>query len=90
MKDLLFIYWPHPEREGRAMVLGNFKCRDGLLIWIMIGQGPTLLAVRATEVVGIFIFSRLLFLSLSLYLRHGSIWTEILSERAVKPKARNH
>ena len=30
------------------MVLGiNFQCRDVLLIWITVGQGPTALAVGA-------------------------------------------
>ena len=29
------------------MVLGNFRCRDVLLIWIIEGEGPTVLAVGA-------------------------------------------
>ena len=32
---------------GRAMVLVNFQCMDVLLIWIILGQGPTVLAVGA-------------------------------------------
>ena len=26
---------------GRAMVLGSFQCRGVLLLWHMVGQGPT-------------------------------------------------
>ena len=33
--------------SGRAIVLGKFQCRGVLLIWIIVGQGPTLLAVGA-------------------------------------------
>ena len=29
------------------MVLGNFQCRGVLLIWIIVEQGPTALAVGA-------------------------------------------
>ena len=29
------------------MVLGNFQCRGSLLIWIIEGQGPSVLAVGA-------------------------------------------
>ena len=29
------------------MVLGNFRCRDVLLIWIIEGEGPTVLVVGA-------------------------------------------
>ena len=29
------------------MVLSNFQCRGVLLIWIRVGQGPTVLAVGA-------------------------------------------
>ena len=32
---------------GRAMVLGNSQCLGVLLIWIIAGQGPTVLAVVA-------------------------------------------
>ena len=28
-------------------MLGNFQCRGVLLIWIVVGQGPTVLAVGA-------------------------------------------
>ena len=30
---------------GRAMVLGNFQCQGILLIWLIVGQGATVLAV---------------------------------------------
>ena len=29
------------------MVLGSFQCRGILLIWVIIGQGPTVFAVGA-------------------------------------------
>ena len=45
------------------MVLGNFQCRSFLLIWIIVGQEPTVLAVGAGVVVWVF-FSRLSFLFL--------------------------
>ena len=31
----------------RAMALGNFQCRGVLPIWIIVGEGPTVLAVGA-------------------------------------------
>ena len=34
---------------GRARVLGNFQCRDVLLILIIVWQGPTVFAVGAGE-----------------------------------------
>ena len=33
--------------SGGAMMLGNFQCRGVLLIWIIVGQGPTALAAGA-------------------------------------------
>ena len=33
--------------SGGAMVLNNFKCRGVLLIWLIVGQGPTALPVGA-------------------------------------------
>ena len=68
----------------------NFQCRGVLLIWIRVGQGPTALAVG----VGggcLDIFSLVCHFSLtfSLSLGDGPIWTEILSQRAVKPKTTN-
>ena len=66
-----------------------FQCRGGLLIWIIVGQGPTALAVGADGVVLTF-FSHLSFLvSFGLSLGDGPILTEILSQRAVKPKTTN-
>ena len=65
----------------------NFQCRGVLLIWIRVGQGPAALAVGAGG--GLFghFFSRLSFLfTFSLSVGDGSIQTEILSQRAVKPK----
>ena len=59
----------------------NFQCRGVLLVWIRIGQGPTAFAVGAGGgCLDIFLSSiiSLFFLPLS--------GTEILSQRAVKPK----
>ena len=59
-------------------------------IWMIVGQGPTALAVGAGG--GLFghFYSPLSFLSsFSLSLGDGTIKTEILSERAVKPKTTN-
>ena len=67
----------------------NFQCWGVLLIWIIVGQGPIVLAVGAGGCLDIF-FSHLSFLfSFSLSLGDGPIWTEILSQRAVKPKTTN-
>ena len=68
----------------------NCQCRGVLLILIKVGQVPTALAVGAG--VGCFghFFSRLSFLfSFSLSLGDGSIWTKILSQRAIKTKTTN-
>ena len=35
-------------------MLGNFKCRDALLIWITVRQGPIVLIVGAGGLVGVF------------------------------------
>ena len=43
--------------------LVNFQCRGVLLIWIVVGQGPTALAVGAGGVCLDVFFSRLSFLS---------------------------
>ena len=46
----------------------NFQCRGVLLIWIIVGQGPTVLAVSAGGVGGTFFLSpiiSLFFLPLS-------------------------
>ena len=53
-------------------------------IWITVGQGPTALAVGAGGgCLDIFTLNYL-FSSFSLSLGDGPIWTEILSQRAVK------
>ena len=65
------------------MVLGK------LTILITVGQGPIALAVGAGGG-GLDIFTLIYpFSSFSLSLGDGSIWTEILSQRAVKPKTTN-
>ena len=62
----------------------NFQCRGELLIWIRVGQGPTVLAVGADEGCLDIFFSRLSFLfSSSLSLGDDLIQTEILSQTAV-------
>ena len=64
-------------------------CRGVLLVWIIVGQGPIALAVGAGGGLDIF-FSHLPFLSsFSLSMGDGPIQTEILSQRAVKPKTTN-
>ena len=71
------------------MVLGNFQCLGVLLVWIAVGQGPTALAVGAGGGC-LDIFSLVYhFPSFSLSLGDGPIWTEILSQGAVKPKTTN-
>ena len=67
----------------------NFQCRGVLLIWLIVGQGPTALAVGAGG--GCLDIFTLSFLSsFSLSLADGPISTEILSQRTVKPKTTNH
>ena len=68
----------------------NFRYRDVLLIWVRVGQGPTALAVGACGGCFDIFFTRLSFLFLfSLSLGDGPISTDILSQRAVKPKSTN-
>ena len=66
----------------------NFQCRGALLIWIRVEQGPIALAVGEGWVcLDIFTLVYHFFsLSPSLW---GPIQTEILSQRAVKPKTTN-
>ena len=65
---------------------GNFQCRGILLMWVRVGQGPTALAVGAGWGC-LDIFSLVYHFSfLSPSLEDGPIQTEILSQRAVKPK----
>ena len=42
------------------MALESFQCPGVLLIWIMVGQGPTVLAVGAGSVVWTFVISSFL------------------------------
>ena len=65
----------------------NYQCQGVLLIWIIVAQGPTALAVDAGESCLKVFFSNLSFLSsFSLSLGDCPIGTEILSQRAVKPE----
>ena len=68
----------------------NLQCRGVLLIWIIVGQGPTVLSIGAGgDCLDIF-FSRLSILfSFYLSLGDGQVYTDILSQRAVKPKTTN-
>ena len=54
------------------MVLGNLQCRGVLLVWIVVGQGPTVLAVGAVGVVWTFLLPSIVSL-LSPSLRDGQI-----------------
>ena len=81
-------------KQGGGRVVGwcwvNFQCRGVLLIRISFGQGPTALAIGAGGGCLDIFFSRLSFLfSFSLSKGGGPIWTEILSQRAIKPKTPN-
>ena len=68
------------------MVLGKLPVPGRPTIWITVGQGPTALAVGAGGGC-LDIFSLIYpFLPLSPSLGDGPIYTEILSQRAVKPK----
>ena len=67
----------------------NFQCRGVLLTCIIVGQGPTALAVGAGGG-SMDTFSLIYpFSSFSLTLGDGPILTEILSQRAVKPNTTN-
>ena len=71
------------------MVLGKLPVPVRPTILITVGQGPIALAVGAGGG-GLDIFTLIYpFSSFSLSLGDGSIWTEILSQRAVKPKTTN-
>ena len=70
---------------GLVMVLGKFQCPGTLLIWTMIGQGPTVLAAGASGNC-LNYFSLIYHFS---FLSHGLINSEILSQRAVKPESIN-
>ena len=67
------------------MALGKLLVPGLTTIWMIVGQGPTALAVGAGGLVGHFC-SNLSFLSLiSHSLGDGPIYNEILSKRAIKP-----
>ena len=68
------------------MVLGKLPMPGHPTIWTTVGQGPSALAVGAGAVVWTF-YSHLSFLSsFAFSLGDGPIWTEIQSQRVVKPK----
>ena len=65
----------------------NFQCRGILLIWMIVGQGPAALEVGAGGgCLDIFSLFNHFLSSFSLSQGDGPISTEILSQRAVKPK----
>ena len=55
------------------MVLGNFQCQNVLLIWIIVGQGPTVPAIGAGAgcLDILFLAYHISFLSSSLCEMHG-------------------
>ena len=66
----------------------NFQCRGVLLVWMIVGQGSIALAVGAGGgCLDIFLSS--IFSLFCLPLGDGPIQTEILPQRAVKPKTTN-
>ena len=70
-------------------MLGKLTVPGRPTIWITVGQGPIALAVGAGGG-GLDIFTLIyLFSSFSLSLGDCPIWTEILSQRAVKPQTTN-
>ena len=72
-----------------GLVAGYFSVPGCLLIGIKVGQEPTVLAVGACEDWMDFFSLDNNFSFHSLSLGEGSIWTEILSESAVKSKSAN-
>ena len=71
------------------MVLGKLPVPGRPTIWVIVGQGPIALAVGAGGGC-LDIFSLLYpFFSFSPSLGDGPIQTEILSQRAAKPKTNN-
>ena len=72
------------------MVLGKLPVPGRPTIWMIVGQGPIALAIGAGGGCLDIFFSKLsLSFSFSLSLGDGPIKTEILSQRAVKPKPTN-
>ena len=71
------------------MALGKLPVPGRPTLLLSVGQGPIALAV-GTGGGGLDIFTLIYpFSSFSLSLGDGPIWTEILSQRAVKPKTTN-
>ena len=58
------------------MVLGSFHCRGVLLLWHMVGQGPTVLAAGAGPAGFVFFFFFFFFISsiLSSFSDASSLW----------------
>ena len=82
--------YPFYQNSQDFLTVGDIQCRGVLQVWMIVGQGPVALAAGADG--GLFgqFFSHLFFLlSFSLSLGDGPILTEILSQRAVKPKRTN-
>ena len=72
------------------MVLGKLPVPGRPTIWITVGQGPTALVVGAGGgCLDVFTLIYPFLFSFSLSLGDGSILTEILSQRAVKPQTTN-
>ena len=72
------------------MVLGKLPVPGHPTIWITVGQGPTVLVVGVGGgCLDIFTFIYPFLFSFSLSLGDSPIYTEILSQRAVKPKTSN-
>ena len=76
---------------GRAMVLGSFQCRGGLLLSHMVGQGPAVLAAGAGQVGCFYVVVFFFFISsiLSSFSNASSVGTaghsEILWSRLLSP-----
>ena len=71
------------------MVLDKFPVPGRPIFWIIVGQGPTALSVGVVGLFGHFVSCLSFLSSFSLSLEDDPIYTEILSQRAVKPKATN-
>ena len=73
-----------------AVVLGKLPVPGVLLIWIKVGQRPTVLAVGAGGgCLDIFFLSSIGFLLFSLSPGETARYRQILSRRAVQPKTTN-
>ena len=44
-------------RLGREMVLGSLQCLGVLLFWVIVGQGPAVLAFFVSSILSSFVFS---------------------------------